>query len=249
MKFALASDLHFEFHRDGGRALTADLPDTEVIVVAGDLSNAGCLWPSLLLLLGRYKHVIFVFGNHEFYGSSFQSVRQSINKLKFRLPKMRTRGLDLGELHLLDNSTCEIEGQRFVGTSLWFRHEPNIELKHHFLNDFNAIKGAHRRVYEENRLSLEFLEATVEPTDVVVTHHLPHAGSIHPKWKNSDFNCFYLCEMEPFIRHRKPKLWVHGHTHNSFSYTVHDTRVVCNPFGYAGHEENPSFDSNLTIEL
>jgi Icc-related predicted phosphoesterase len=247
MTFALASDLHYEFHRDGGQTLTAELPDTEVIVVAGDLASAGCLWDSLVLLLGKYEHVVFVFGNHEFYGSSFQAVRQSIQKLRHRMPKMR-RGMRLGELHLLDNSTCEIDGQRFVGTTMWFPREPGIEFKHQFLNDFNAIKGATRRIYEENEQALEFLVDTVEADDVVVTHHLPTRKSVHPRWQNSKYNCFYLCDVEALIHDRQPKVWCHGHTHDSMLYLVGRTRVVCNPFGYAAHEENPSFDSSLTIE-
>lgn len=247
-RFAVASDLHLGFHADGGRTIMSELPDTELIVIAGDLCSAREIWPSLLMMLTKYQHVIFVLGNHEFYGSSFHVVRRSINKLRQRLPKLRKRGATLGELHLLDNSTVEIGGQRFVGTSLWFRHEPAIELKHHFLNDFQSIEGAGRRIYVENQLSLDFLEATVKPTDVVVTHHLPHAGSIHPKWEGSKYNCFFLCEMEPFICQRKPKLWIHGHTHHSFDYNVHDTRIVCNPFGYVAYGENPDFDSNLTIE-
>lgn len=247
MKFALASDLHFEFHEDGGKALVGTLPKTDVIVVAGDLASARELWPSLILLLRKYRHVVFVFGNHEFYSSSFQSVRQSINKLEQRLPKLRDRGADLGELHLLDNSTVEIEGQRFVGTTLWFRRQPNIGLKHRLLNDFNAIKGASHRIYEENLRAIGFLEETVVPADVVVTHHLPYEGSLRED-ADPAYNCFYLCDMEPFISLRKPKLWLHGHTHHSRDYVVHDTRVVCNPFGYAAHEENSSFDSSLIIE-
>lgn len=251
MRFAVASDLHFEFHRDKGVALVETLPETDVIVVAGDLANAQCLWNSLVLLLGKYRHVLFVPGNHEFYGSSFQSVRQSINKLKHRMPKMRDRGETLGELHLLDHGTAVIEGQRFVGTTMWFRWQDGIALKHHYLNDFNTIRGAARRIYEENRRALEFLEETVRSTDVVVTHHPPSEGSVPPDQDEEEakYNCFYLCDVEEFIRERQPKLWVHGHMHHSFDYLIDDTRVVCNPFGYALEEENEKFDSKLTVTL
>lgn len=253
MKVAVASDLHFEFHRDGGKTLAAELPDTDVIVVAGDLTNAASLWDSVRVLLEKYRHVVYVFGNHEFYGSSFQAVRQSVAKLQRRLPRLREeaaeRHVELGELHLLDNSTVTIEGQRFVGTTMWFRHEEGIEWRHRFMNDFHVIKGATKGVYRENRKALEFLEETVTSDDVVVTHHLPSEGSIHERWKKSKYNCFYLCDVEEFIRERQPKFWIHGHTHNSFDYLIEKTNVVCNPFGYAAHEENPEFDSGLTIEL
>lgn len=248
MKFALASDLHYEYHRDGGQTLTAELPETDVIVVAGDLASATCLWDSLMLLLGRYRHVVFVFGNHEFYGSSFQGVRKIVDDLRHRLPRLREEGAPLGELHLLDNSTTTIDGQRFVGTTMWFRWEEGIQRRHGMLSDFSAIEGAATHIYEENRRALEFLEETVTAQDVVVTHHLPHEASISPPWKGSELNCFFLCDVGDLILRRQPKVWCHGHTHSSCDYKLGATRVVCNPFGYAAHEENPSFDSNLTVE-
>jgi predicted phosphodiesterase len=46
-----------------------------------------------------------------------------------------------------------------------------------------------------------------------------------------------------------PDLWVHGHTHNSFDYSLGKTRVVVNPYGYKDVEVNPQYDRQLVIEL
>ena len=35
---------------------------------------------------------------------------------------------------------------------------------------------------------------------------------------------------------KPPKLWIHGHMHNRSDYMIGDTRIVCNPRGYAGHD-------------
>ena len=43
-------------------------------------------------------------------------------------------------------------------------------------------------------------------------------------------------------------VWCHGHIHNSADYMIAETRVICNPRGYIGHELNPDFDPNLTVE-
>jgi hypothetical protein len=47
------------------------------------------------------------------------------------------------------------------------------------------------------------------------------------------------------------RLWVHGHTHDSFDYTIKGTRVVCNPRGYArdGVNENPHFEPGFTVQV
>jgi hypothetical protein len=48
-------------------------------------------------------------------------------------------------------------------------------------------------------------------------------------------------------------LWIHGHTHTAFDYTVGNTRVVCNPRGYVhrrtGELENPLFTWDRIVEI
>ena len=36
--------------------------------------------------------------------------------------------------------------------------------------------------------------------------------------------------------HPQIKLWTHGHTHERYDYMIGETRIVCNPRGYIGHE-------------
>ena len=67
---------------------------------------------------------------------------------------------------------------------------------------------------------------------VVITHHAPSMKSIHEKYANdTELNTLYASDME-YLMSNNVKLWIHGHTHNSFDYTVGNTRVVCNPVGY-----------------
>jgi hypothetical protein len=43
--------------------------------------------------------------------------------------------------------------------------------------------------------------------------------------------------LDDFIESRPQiRLWLHGHTHHNFNYWIGETRVVCNPRGYVGHE-------------
>lgn len=58
--------------------------------------------------------------------------------------------------------------------------------------------------------------------------------------------------MSPIVENAGAALWVHGHTHSSFDYMAGETRVVCNPFGYAANcpgEPNREFDGTLTVEV
>lgn len=88
-----------------------------------------------------------------------------------------------------------------------------------------------------------------KPT-IVVTHHLPSYQSIHEKWKGSKMNPGYASELSEFIEQNPNiKTWIHGHTHESCSYSIGNTQVVCHPRGYQGHEAS-AFNYDLTyIEI
>jgi hypothetical protein len=60
----------------------------------------------------------------------------------------------------------------------------------------------------------------------------------------------YSSDMDEFIAdHPQIRLWTHGHTHHVFDYVVGETRVVCNPRGYAGHEVRADEFTLLTVEV
>lgn len=98
------------------------------------------------------------------------------------------------------------------------------------------------RAYIEKTLAVPFDGATV-----VVTHHAPHPGSLHPRFGNELLSAAYVSDLTQVIEAGKPDLWVHGHVHSSFDYRIYGTRIICNPHGY-GHE-NPDFNAALAVEV
>jgi hypothetical protein len=64
-------------------------------------------------------------------------------------------------------------------------------------------------------------------------------------------NACFVSDAEHLIDGRLARRWIHGHTHDSFAYSVNGTRVLCNPRGYAkdGVNENRLFDANLTFDV
>lgn len=252
-KIHILSDLHYEFHADAGKSFTDCLPSAEktgadALVVAGDLCPAPGRYgtfgkrdlPNALgMLCDKYPRVIFVSGNHEFYGASWESLYECRGKI-LGSPRFRN-------LHWLDDDICELSGVRILGTSLWFRrddHAPKDQM-----NDFRAIHGFEDWVYKENERAEKFLYAELRKDDVLLTHYLPSHESVAPEFAGSPLNAFFVCDIEDLIAVRKPQLAIHGHTHSSMNYPLGPTRVVCNPFGYAGHEENPKFDPGLVIDI
>jgi Icc-related predicted phosphoesterase len=222
MRVGIVSDLHFEFHRDGGGSLVAEFArDSDVLVAAGDIAVGDGITDALKLLCGAFERVAYLAGNHEYYGTTREHV--------VGLVEMACDHHD--NLSWLRPGTSVIIGrQRFLGGTLWFPEHPTAPK--HALNDFNLIRDFETWVYEENRETAAFLESEVRSDDVVVTHHLPSPASTPDVFRDSTLNPFFVCDMERVIRTNRPRLWLHGHTHTSFDYAIEATRIVCNPFGY-----------------
>ena len=101
---------------------------------------------------------------------------------------------------------------------------------------------------EAERAAL-FLRENVRPGDVVVTHHLPSWRSVHQRFAGGQLNRFFVHPLDDLVEERKPAVWVHGYTHLSCDYRLGETRVICNPHGYAGYQENGEFRRGLVLDL
>ncbi len=86
---------------------------------------------------------------------------------------------------------------------------------------------------------------------VVITHHAPSRRSIHPRFEGSRLNACFVSDLDHLLGASRARLWIHGHTHDSFDYEVHGTRVVCNPRGFArdGVNENAAFDPDFIVRV
>jgi Icc-related predicted phosphoesterase len=242
--FRVLSDLHFEFMNDHGRRFVEALPneDVDALIVAGDLATCACLAEALGYLCDRFPEVVYIHGNHEFYGAS----RAEVMEVTGRLESQRDN------LHFLDKEFVTIAGVRIVGAPLWFPEDPTTTREmREGMTDFHAIRDFSRWVYIENERARKFFAETVREGDIVVSHHLPAPESIAPRWSRSQLNRFFLSDERDLIERARPELWVHGHTHDACDYRISGlpTRIVCNPYGYHNVDVCPDFDPKKTIEV
>lgn len=235
------SDLHTNFHRDGGKSIIDGLynKDVDIAVSAGDLSVIvnNLLQDNIKQLCDKFLEVVFVSGNHSYYHSSLVKVDDILRDLEVKIPNFTW----------LNDSRVTINGVSFIGGTLWFPRSPAATANEHLLNDFNYIDDI-QDVYDRHEATVDFLEQNIQEGDIVVTHHMPTYRSVAPKYKSSSLNCYFACDLDKMIEDKKPKLWLHAHTHSSCDYYMFNTRVVCNPLGYP-EEGNLQFFNALTIEV
>ena len=238
MQINFISDLHLEF---GPLEIEPEAGD--VLVLAGDIDIKGRVdW--INDIAGRFNHVIYVLGNHEFYNGAMDSIYR------------KTREGLVDNVHLLENESITIDGVTFHGATLWsdfLNGNPMSYLQcDQAMNDYRLIRagdGKHRFkpqiAHSLHNISKVFLQENVKEGDIVVTHMAPSLLSIHEKYKNDmNINGSYASDLSELILDTKPELWFHGHVHTSFDYTVGNTRILCNPRGYVGEELNSEFEPN-----
>src|SRR5271166_4892973 len=114
MKIRVLSDLHLEFMTKlEAEEFVRHLPvDCDVLILAGDVSNAAGIVDALRMFADRFSHVVFVAGNHEFYGSSPAGVEAALKDVP---PNVHV--LETGAVTIDGQDHRGIKGQRFVGCS------------------------------------------------------------------------------------------------------------------------------------
>jgi predicted phosphohydrolase len=244
MQVQVLSDIHFEHHLDGGHSFVGSLdPEgVDVLVLAGDIGikRGGSLHRGLSLLAQRYGEVpiVMVLGNHEYYHTCKQDLLRHLEAIKRDIPT----------LTILENDTVTLKGQRFVGCTLWFPDSTANKEHEWWLPDFKCIQGFRNWNYQACAESMEFLAETVREGDFVITHHIPDAAGIHPRYAQppmGTYNRFFLCQM-PLEVLERAAWWAFGHTHDSMGFEIGNCKFRCNPLGYP-REGNYRFDGRLVL--
>ena len=200
MRIQILSDLHIEAAPYHPQPTQAD-----VIVLAGDIGNgvaaldwARQAWPQ--------QEIIFVPGNHEYYGGLWPDAAQA----------MRGRAQQLG-IHFLDQDRLRLGSVDFLGATLWtdfaiyesapshcpsWSVEEAMQQSQASMADYRAImqvgSAGELRPLEPKDLAQahaqarRWLDQSLKASDAefrcVIPHHLPHYDSVSPRFDAAPTN-------------------------------------------------------------
>lgn len=261
-KFKLLSDLHLEFYNQK-RHMVKDAPVWEptptdqdkdtVLLLAGDIHVGKKALPWIKDRCKQYKKVIYILGNHEFYG-------QQVHKVKAFWAEV-----DIDNFVFLDDDVHYAADYRILGGTLWTKVEDPflVWTARQRMTDYNVITyknrdGIYRKlnVHATNELHtatvnrfVEILNTPFTGKTIVMTHHLPHPKCVHKKWKTSPLNDFFMTNLDWLINKYDIDVWCHGHTHDVVDTYVGKTRILCNPMGYHGVALNQDFNEDLIFAV
>ncbi len=241
MKLWILSDLHIDDFEDWNERLDlGEHPEHDLIIMAGDLADGDrnpIPWLMSEFSDAERSRMLFVPGNHEAWGIGTANVRDRLRDLR-----------EQTGLTTLNRETIEIDGRRFVGATLWSPLSPNLDhLGGDLVNipNFNGDKWRARHLQD-----WMWLDETVLPGDIVITHHAPHSEGLATAMQHNvklwRLQSGYYADMTNLFKERLPSVWIHGHTHVTRQYEVDGTPVVTNARGrgYA-----PNFQPNFVFEL
>lgn len=251
IKIQLASDLHLEMNKSFELTQT----DSDIIVLAGDIAVGikGAQY-AIKLHEKHKKPVVYVPGNHEFYRHEYNEL---LSEIKSLLEPYQN-------VNLLDNSSWEYKGVRFIGATFWTDFVGNGSqstkynmkvvnecLSDHHLIMFNDELFTTCDALELHNLSRQWLEIELakpyEGKTVVVTHHGPSLICQHPHFMYSAISTGFLSDADELVK--EADAWLFGHTHFNMDTVVGDCRLVSNQLGYPSENMPTPYSSDLIIRI
>ncbi len=259
MRLLILSDLHRELWKDTDPKVSSGHLDVDVVILAGDIDTGDKTvgWAQETF---PDTPVVYVAGNHEFYGHCVQDVETSISKA----------AQTSTNVNYLNCNEFILDDYRFLGATLWTDYELfGLGLKHKAMLMANDVLADYRYIKNGpqgndyitpedtivlHRKHVQWLEARlIKPFDgktIVVTHMGPSIKSITPKYINDPVSAGFASNLERLVE--KADLWVHGHIHESVDHMIQGCRVITNPCGYrtrGGTPENWNFDPILVVTV
>lgn len=232
--------------------------DDTIFIIPGDLFLAGKSYAVMQgasesyvsALSKRFKYVIIVLGNHDFWDGS---LNLEVDKFKRALFDQR-----IGNVFVLQNEMVYISDKdgveaKILGGTLWTDYGKGQFLthRHESMKDYKKIKRGNflrihpEHLYESHQATKRFIAEHAhrdhpEQKVFVVTHHPPSLMAVPVEYltfPDADLS-LYHSDMHELIKTLSIDLFFHGHTHGAKTFYLpsvdpdRPTKVILNTRGY-----------------
>lgn len=202
-------------------------PSTPNLILAGDIGDPDhqSLYTALQIAKERYKRVIYIPGNHEFYNRQPNSKKTPASVLSW----FNKLDAQWDNFHFFYRRNEVYDGVRILGATCWSTSPKDNEWS--------------KTISEEGRKDINFLEQgliySTKPT-LVVTHYPSTMRILTHDFVDKPGRFDYAQDLERMYRY-PVNTWLFGHVHQKHDFTVPyssslygagKVRIICNPYGY-----------------
>lgn len=251
-KFTLqvVSDLHIEYNNDENvDPLTIITPSADILILAGDIGSFykyEQLFFFLDNIVGHFKHVVYVPGNHEYYTppAYVPLGMDELENVKSRL------GDSFENLSILDRGSLVIGDHCIVGATLW--SDLKCELPKYIVRIHQFTTSIYKRKFAED---VTYIKRMIEHCKennlkmICVTHHPPTKKVLYDTTKKREkFKSLYASELDHLLDGDVVKTWMCGHVHKNFDFiSEKGCRVLGNQMGKP-KDKITDFKKDLVVE-
>lgn len=237
-----------------------DYPDTDAIVLAGDVANDYLTYTrAVKWLSNRYKEVYMCLGNHDIIvrGGTPSKTNLPFKTSEDKIASIRDFCGKIGNVHLLEGETIgNVAGCMGMCD---FLVEP-----HSYGNDKKTIwkrewfDGRHWKYFNQNPSEIwehydkMMTELVEKQPAVMMTHFTPIEVGIHFEYRLSPLNTyFYFNGKKYFEMLDHDTVWLCGHVHDKKICKYENAKgkhitILCNPNGYPG--EHNAYADTMVIK-
>lgn len=261
-----SSDLHIEFLSIDQIPKLFKNIGADVLVLAGDIcaiSNASDCAKFLAMLTyytPKYKYVLMVAGNHEYYCTGVPTKDDCMDAVNRKLKSLNKMYTNFTYLNC-DIVTLQINKKPyvFIGATLWTKiciaDRAAVQSK---MNDYECIYTCKATGIEKFTVAdmqklhakhVAFLKKTLLTLDkkiptVLITHHKPVGDTIGVK--KTVLTQAYECDITDIVC-APVKVAIYGHTHVKYDKTINGIRYLSNPRGYP--EQRTKYENNGCVTI
>lgn len=266
MKIGVISDLHLCINRIYTTenyikfGFIKQLEDLDILFICGDTSGSFTLvidfmnWLKNFIISNSYKtKVYFTIGNHEGYEYDAEKIDKTTGCLKLY------EQFNDGPVQFLENKSVQIGEYIIFGACLYTdfdlygKQECSRFTACRKMNDFRYVydydENCDIRPIQSNSYIVKFkntvsnlqniCEENKDKKIIVLTHFCPSEKCIDSQYVGSSLNPAYASHLDNFIiNNNNIKLWCCGHSHHPLNTNIEQCKLVMNPYGYFGYEQN-----------
>ena len=197
------------------------------LVLAGDIGDPDepSLHRALDIVRHKYKRVLYIPGNHEFYARENGSKKTPASVIDW----FQKLDQQWDNFHFFYRRSEVVDGIRILGCTGWSTSPKETEWAH--------------RISQEGKLDIEFLDrgiSTSKEKCLIVTHYPCTLRVLQPEFSKKITQYDYAQNLEYLFRY-PVDTWLFGHVHQRhrievpYSSSMAGGGIVklrCNPYGY-----------------